>query len=325
LYHTEELLEAIARTAPALLPRLTMCVIERPGADTTRAVAGWLERFPDVFIAAVSAASDVSELIRPRLIPIDIAALDEMSSFARLVASLVRPGGLLVQDVHLETLGFVPRDRWWESIYAAATVRGMFGDRPVGVRFLSNKRGYSATFGRELMDAGFDPRDVMDKAELDASVVPALAREIADRFPIVVDARGPAGRAIDVAAGDEPARREVDEAADLVAWTIAGRQELGGRLLVNAPERVQFRPGSQEAATWHALIHARLDGEDGLAIAGVGARLAEPGAERAEVSNIAARHIHGLRARLTDGTAIITAAGAYHLDDRLIVARAARR
>ena len=63
----------------------------------------------------------------------------------------------------------------------------MFPERPPAVRFLSNKRGYAATFGRDLMDAGFDPRDVMDKAELEATVVPAIARDVRERFPLLLE------------------------------------------------------------------------------------------------------------------------------------------
>ncbi|MDQ3169238.1 MAG: hypothetical protein M3Q55_03740 [Acidobacteriota bacterium] len=325
LYHTEELLDAASRVAPALLASLTVCAIERAGADTTRTVREWLERFPELQVAALVPVTELPDALRPRLISIDPRVLDAMAAFARVVASLLRPGGLLVQDVHLETLGFVPRDRWWESIYAGATVRGLFGDRPIGVRFLSNKRGYSATFGRELMDAGFDPRDVMDKAELESSVVPSIEVELSSRFPLRIEARHGASRIADIAGASDAARAEIDEDIDIVDWRVAGRQELGGRIVAASPDRVAFRSGSQEAATWQALVADRLDDGAGVSIHDVGTRIAEEGAARAEISNLAARHIHGLRARLADPAAILTDAGAYRLHDRLGVARVDRR
>jgi ABC-type arginine/histidine transport system permease subunit len=52
----------------------------------------------------------------------------------------------------------------------------MFAKRQPAVRFVSNKRGYSATFGRDLMDAGFDPREVMDKVELERVILPSALR-----------------------------------------------------------------------------------------------------------------------------------------------------
>ena len=85
--------------------------------------------------------------------------------------------------------------------------------------------------------------------------------------------------------------------------------ELGGRLL-DGP--VTFRAGSNEGLTWQQLIagsYRRRAG--GLAVAEVGQRLADAGAERAEISNLAARHVHALRARLSNAGAIVTANRAY--------------
>jgi hypothetical protein len=60
-------------------------------------------------------------------------------------------------------------------------------------------------------------------------------------------------------------------------------------------------------------------------VAEVGQRLAEAGAERAEISNLAARHIHSLRARLSSSSAIVTANRAYALDSAVTVGRVRRR
>lgn len=314
LYHTAELLDAITRRSPGLLAWTTCCAIDDPGGDTTAAVAEWIERYPSVQIAAMVDLAQLPAAASRRVIPIDPKRLGELGSFARLVASLLRPGGVLLQDVHLSTLRFIPADRWWESIYLAATVRGTFAQQPPAVRFLSNKRGYAATFGRDLMEAGFDPRDVLDKSELDDVVVPSLVREIDRRFPLelVTSAKG---HPVPIAA-DEAGRREVETALDLVLWDAGGRLELTGRAVV-AP--VTFRSGSQESATWRQLIDDRVGGGPGLPTSDVGARLSEPGAERAEMSNLAARHVHTLRSRLVNTQAIVTAHHAYRLDPGLTV------
>jgi hypothetical protein len=192
----------------------------------------------------------------------------------------------------------------------------MFAERPPVVRFLSNKRGYSATFGRDLIEAGFDPRDVMDKSELAATVVPTIERELRDRFPLAL-ALTSADPDVPFAA-DERSRRDADAIADLVEWDVGGRLELGGRLL---KEPVAFRAGAQEAVTWQALIDDRFTGGAGVPVLEVGRRLADAGVERAEASNLAARHIHGLRARLIDPGAIVTANHTYRLHDRLVLGR----
>ena len=153
LYHTVDLLTAVREARPRLLDHVAVAVLDRPGPDTDAAVKSCATAFPEVAIVTPS-ASDIANT----------------ASFSKWVGRRMRPGGLLVQDVQLGTLPFIPADRWWESIYLAATIRGMFPDRPPAVRFLSNKRGYGATFGGEMLEAGFDPRDVMEKTDLAGTV-----------------------------------------------------------------------------------------------------------------------------------------------------------
>jgi hypothetical protein len=227
---------------------------------------------------------------------------------------------VLLQDVHLSTLRFIPADRWWDSIYVAAAVRGLFAEPRPAVRFVSNKRGYTATFGRDLMDAGFDPRDVMDKGELETAIVPSLVRELESRLPLeLVDSD--AGSVTPVAAHDG-SRKEIERRLDLVEWDVSGRVELGGRLLT-AP--VTFRAGSNEAITWQRLIAERIDDGPGVPVLEVGERLADADAARAELSNLAARHVHALRSRLTNPAAIVTVNHAYRLDAAVTVGRVRRR
>ena len=320
MYHTAELLGAFARLTPELLAWTTVCVIDDAGPDTSSTICAWLERFPGVQIAARVDTQDIPADRRGRVLPIDPVQLAGTAAFARLVASLLVPGGVLVQDVHLSTLHFVPADRWWESIYVAATVRGLFSRQPPAVRFLSNKRGYAATFGRDLMDAGFDPREVMDKSELEQVIVPSLVRDVEARFPLeLVTADHRDG--LPVASHDD-SRSEIERTLDLVEWDVSSRVELGGRLLA-AP--VTFRAGSHEGLTWQQLIADRLRGGPGVPVADVGQRLAEAGADRAEISNLAARHIHALRTRLSNAAAIVTANRAYHLDPAVAAGSVRRR
>jgi hypothetical protein len=307
LFHVNELLQALAAEAPELLPHTAVLCLERPGPDTTAAVERWLAAWPGLRIAAaVPIGSQATTL--------DSQVFTVQTAYCRTLAGMLRPGGLLLQDIQLATLAFVPADRWWESIYLAATVRGMFASRPPVCRFFSNKRGYEATFGRDLAEAGFDPRDVIEKGDLKQVLVPTLRSFLSRRFPWRLET----GDEKDVAVGaSEDDRREVEGALDLVAWIAAdGGLELGGRA-VAGERRLRLRPGSPEAETWTGLIADCLASGEGLPVVAVGERLAPPGALRAEATNVAARHLHLLRSRLADGGAIVTARHAYRLREGL--------
>jgi hypothetical protein len=226
---------------------------------------------------------------------------------------------VLVQDVQLSTLPFIPPSRWWTSIYVAATVRGILASRPPLVRLLSNKHGYAATFGRDLVDAGFDPRDVIDKAEMASVAVPAVAALVDRQFPLAFESRSSEGhrRLARVADAD---RTELSASLDILVWPSPDGLELSGRIV----KRATLRADSREAQTWIALVRDDLDAGDGLPVVSVGARVGPPDLERAEATNVAARHIHSLRARLQDQSAIVTAQHAYRLASPLAVGLATR-
>jgi hypothetical protein len=312
LYHTAELVAAIAAARPELVAQITAIALDRAGPDTDAAVADCRRHHPALLVVAPVAS--------PSGLQLTPADTHDAPACARLIARHLRPGGLLVQDVQLTTLPFVPADRWWESIYLAATVRGLFAERPPQVRFLSNKRGYAATFGRELAEAGFDPRDVMDKAALATSVVPTIVRLVDAGFPMALSVALGAGRHSWRASSHEAERRELASRLDLLVWVDANGCELSGRAVDVEPARgLALRAGSHEAASWLALVADRLDRGDGLAVVGVGERIGPRGVDRAEATNLAARHVHTLRSRLRDGGAIVTAHHAYRLRDDLDV------
>jgi hypothetical protein len=283
---------------------------ESPGAPARAAIAA---------IAAIATAT-------ARFQPLPPAAFTSPHRLCLTIAGALRPGGLLLQDVQLQTLAFIPADRWWESIYLASAVRGMFAERPPTCRFVSNKRGYEATFGRDLLDAGFDPREVIDKGDLDRAMVPTMRRFLARTFPLTLRLAAPGREPWELrvaSAGGE--RDEVEAALDLVLWSAGdGTRELGGRALASAAvdparRRVVFKPGNQEAVTWQSLLLDRLTNGSGLPVLEVGGRLAPSGAGKPEITNVAARHLHTMRGRLEDPAAILTAHHAYRLCERLLV------
>ena len=303
LYHTADLLAAVAAVRPDLVACATAVAIDRPGPDTDATIDEWRKRYPALQIVAPDTATDAM-------------------SFAKLVARLLRPGGILIQDVQLSTLPFLPADRWWESIYLAATVRGLFAASPPTVRFLSNKRGYSATFGRDLLEGGFDPRDVMDKSALPDTVVPTIAAFLDREFPFEVRARdGESGTRRWLVGRADAERAEISYTLDVVLWPGDAPRpgsgqaggELAGRVVAAGTQAVR----GGEAESWRQLIDDRLSGGPGLAVVDVGRRVGPPDAERAELTNLAARHVHTLRSRLVDPAAIVTKDHAYRLTPEL--------
>lgn len=330
LFHVSEALAVLAGQAPALLAHLTVVCLDRPGPDTAAAAARWLAEHLALQVAS-HAASPVMGEGAGRWLAVPVEAFAGAQQYPRLLAGLLRPGGLLLSDIQLSTLEFVPRERWWESIYLAATVRGMLAEDPPACCFLSNKRGYEATFGHELLEAGFHPRDVLDKNQLERLLAPCLVAHLARRFPLRLTASGAGAARQPVAVGRAEAdRREIDSALDLVAWCGEPAVELGGRLLQPAgsreagdAKRLSLKAGSHEARTWLALVEDRLAGGRGVPVIEVGRRLAPEGADRAEVTNLAARHVHALRGRLRDPKALVTADHAYRLAEGLVVGRVA--
>src|ERR1700676_1502254 len=150
LYHMTELLDGLGK-APDLVGQLTVVCLDRPGPDPRRTVAAWLAAHPALQVVAAVAARELpagssgeeatgdgttGDGATGRLRPLPAAAFTSASRLCQAVAGALRPGGLLLQDVQLSTLAFIPADRWWESIYLASTVRGMFAERPPACRFV---------------------------------------------------------------------------------------------------------------------------------------------------------------------------------------------
>jgi len=324
LHHVTELLSALAEAEPSILSRMTVLCLDRTGPDTTRLVDQWLEAYPTLQVAA-SLGPGSGAGRDARRAGLDAAVFESANRFCKTLAGMLRPGGLVLQDIQLSTLGFIPPDRWWESIYLASTVRGMFAENPPTCRFLSNKRGYEATFGRDLIDAGFNPRDVMDKGELREMVVPVVRSFLERTFPLTLQiVQGPPDAAV---AKTEEDRREIEGELDLVVWHGHPAVEIGGKLLAGEGEkrRLACKAGSQEALTWIELVEDRFRGGEGVPVQDVGQRIAPEGAGRAEITNLAARHVHGLRGRLKEGGAIVTAHHAYRLAEGLRVGRVVGR
>ena len=319
LYHIDRLLELLRERDPALLQRLCVVCLDRAGPDTQAAVTRWATDFPQVHF--VVDADPANPQMQRRLPP---QVLRSGPHYARTIAEALAPRGLLVQDIQLETLHFVPVDQWWETIYLANTVRGMYAERPPQCLFLSNKRGFHATFGKDLLSVGFDPRDVLHKDELDEALVPLLHRHFREAFPLQLEVAGVP--TTEWLTRDEVEFEALSERLDVVLWEHRGAAlTLSGRRVATRKGRVELSAGSHEAVTWQALVQAQLEGAPGIPTREVGQRVAPEQALAAEQSNAAARHNYALRRRLQGPDALITVEHHYRLETELRVGRVSTR
>ncbi|MGH1340304.1 MAG: hypothetical protein ACRBN8_02040 [Nannocystales bacterium] len=317
LYHIDELLGLLQRQTPGLLSRLTVVCLDRPGPDTQAAVERWAVRFPGVLIVADVAPPDPS---RQQALPPE--ALQREKGYVDMIADLLTPRGVLLQDIQLEPLRFLAADEWWETIYLASNVRGRYGDGRPRCVFMSNKRAFEATFGKKLRNAGFDEDDVLSKDELEHTLSPLLHRCLREAFPLEVersDVRGDHW----LSDTDDDAK-DVSEALDLVLWehrtskvVLTGDAIAGGR--------VELSSTSHEATTWRALVEAHLSRTAGIPTHQLGERIAPEHALRAEQSNAASRHMHKLRTRLRDKGTVMTAQHCYRLAEHVRAGRVRRR
>src|SRR4029077_17628577 len=94
LHHVSELLAVLAEADAGLVAQTTVLCLDRPGPDTTRLAAGWLERHPGLQVAA-RFEGDVSDALRPRRTVLAAAVFESANRFAKALAGLLRPGGLL--------------------------------------------------------------------------------------------------------------------------------------------------------------------------------------------------------------------------------------
>lgn len=331
MFHLQEILKLMDRDAPFWLSQTTLVSLDRPGPDTTKAIQSWLTQFPDLQVVSRldTAGAHLLERFPNRLREIPDQHFKHQITFCKLITSLLRPGGFLIQDIQLSTLTFLPPDQWWASIYLANSIRGSFPKRPPMCWFMSNKTGFSINFGRELMEAGFDPRDVIDKTKLDSYFVPTIIEDLNDAFPLELSLSEAEGEPwlVPLQQADSLV---LEDALDIVLWQLDSLCELGGTQVKDpqGKSRVSLRPKSHEAHTWSQLLQDYFELGSGICISTLGSRIATKDASKAECTNAAARHIHVLRKRLRDPQSIVTMYGVYRLSPHLkvgIVSRARRR
>ena len=74
LYHTADLLAALADHSPDLIPHTTVVGLDRPGPDTDATIADWLQRYAALQVVAPVRASASTTGAVPWKIPLGPSA-----------------------------------------------------------------------------------------------------------------------------------------------------------------------------------------------------------------------------------------------------------
>ena len=319
-HHISKLAQSISKNARELYDSLTIVCLDRPGPDTTHAALELAERHPTLQLVAAVDQLACREAKAYRVAEFPESMLTDQNEYCKTIASLLRPNGLLIQDIELETLEFIPKDRWWESTFLATTIRGIFGQGNLNCCFFSNKKGYEATFGAELLASGHDPRNVLNKNDLDKIVVPKMFRFLKETFLWTLNylTIGNGDPRPILVSENEQEKRTFENALDLLIGPPQNKQiAISGNAFVQASGS-KLSIDSNEAITWRDLVTAAFRNQ-GISTHELGKRIAAEGASKAEATNSAARHIHSLRKKLDDANSIITVDGEYRLGDGLTV------
>jgi len=264
--HLIKLAEALQTHAPRVRGRVTYVCLQ-DGPDTAAEVERWLtQRDLDLQVAvledSLAAGLFNKHPKQLRLLPPQVCLSPDWDSYSSSLEQLVRPGGVVLQDVELSPLEFA-RGRPWLSVRAAGTVQATFKARkkdPPILWFMSNKSIHFASLKDALLSVGCDlSRQFFDKKKETWSLIAAAIASHCDRFPLLwLETSRGEQRVIGV---DE--RQDVCSELDIVVWLGGfGKCIVEGRLFDKSIELE--RGTSNQLAAWVHLVRARIEGRDGV-------------------------------------------------------------
>ena len=269
------ILQDLAKKAPGVLEFVTaVCLVRAPRGDTRDYIREWLG-LPGLQVVATLASlnptdeelSSAEPLLRLskafperlKLLPANI--LDSLDQLGKALADMLRPGGFYLQDVQLESLGFVPPSELWKSVSTLTVqVKTFFSHRKPEFWLMSNKTGFQHTFMRDVEEMGFSQDRVIRKDELEEDLSSYLRNFFDESMPFKLKQRR--GEEIWQTVVGEEDRDEIFRELDLVLWQIGQRVTLGGRLVEKG--RIKYRVGSAESKAWSALFRDFFELQEGL-------------------------------------------------------------
>jgi hypothetical protein len=223
------------------------------------------------------------------------------------LGKMLRPGSLMLLDIELEPLEFVPADEPWRSLDLVPWFRGSC--RGLCIKLFTNKSFVATKLIGVLQQSNLSD-DVLDKEQIAEEVVPELIEFVSRAFPWTLRSKQPNALSIGPLDTDD-----VAEHFDLVVGPEEnGQVWIGGRIV---EKRFKVNPkDSDEADAWKLLAEDQLKEH-----VGVSAKELFP----TVVLEHRPQRVHRMRGKLkgdfgnADQGAIRTGDGAYRLDAQLRV------
>ena len=268
-----KIIEILAAEAAHFLGLLTVVSLPRePRGDSRESVRGWLESHPQLQVAAYLAERDAADLgaaFPDRFQPVPAAALESQTSdrLRAILAGMLRPGGLLLQDICLDSLAFIPHGDLVESFtkIAHSVQQGFPARRRPECWLMSEQRRFEADFMPRLARQGFLPKNFLSKKTLDRNLSQNLKAFLVESMPLFLRLAQHGEESLETILGHED-RDEVMSECDLVLWQPGGRIRIGGRL-VKPEEAGRLRqPGTKISQFWDALVRDLFGRHAGVTI-----------------------------------------------------------
>ncbi|HEY6351071.1 MAG TPA: hypothetical protein VI636_16835 [Candidatus Angelobacter sp.] len=224
--HVSTLVTELGNYREELTGLITIVCLAEGHGDTASAVGKWLANDLDLHVRTLPgpATADLKKRFGERCGVLDPQITQDMESYAREFRTLLRPGGLLLQDVVLNPLRFTEQDKW-KSVYAAGQVRSLLMPRGLQLWFMTNKSLRVPHVLRAKEDVKAE--EFFDKEDHLTGIVSSLRRFLKEHFPWRLHLSN--GRVLAIGMGDDD---DVSHNVDIVVWaTTKMKRTVGGRLI----------------------------------------------------------------------------------------------
>ena len=320
-----KLLATFSKTDPEIMGNLTAVCVAPEGTDTSESVKGWIATYPRLQVAACVQTESASEGSRVLNIQRFVSQDLELS---RVLTELLMPGGVLLQDIHLDSLPFFRSDNPWAACFALANhCRGFCREKKdLNYAFMS-KMEFPAGFTAQVVLRKFDATWVFNKLD-GTRMLRCIPDHIREEFPWWLRFRGYDRKSPLAISRKKSTEAAVSREFDFVLWPRSSSlYELMGRG-VNLERTSALQARTQLFKALKMLVDDSLIDGPGVSAQELFALHSNP-PEQPTVEyckGFAARLIGNVKGRLKDGDRIDNVGSAtYKFDERFEVAEVHER